>query len=93
MDGEPLTDNVVLSSVQRNFWRTAALSENGEPTTDNYFFCLQLTTWNLELLLRKYEAEQQKKGSDLPSGGAEGIRTPGLRLAKAARSQLCYGPT
>ena len=32
-----------LLSVQRNFWRTAALSENGEPRTDNYFFCLQLT--------------------------------------------------
>ena len=28
----------------------------------------------------------------LPVGGAEGIRTPDLRLAKAALSQLSYGP-
>src|SRR5579864_7334700 len=27
-----------------------------------------------------------------PRGGAEGIRTPDLRLAKAALSQLSYGP-
>jgi len=33
------------------FKHTAAAPENGEPTTDNYFFCLQLTTWNLELIL------------------------------------------
>ena len=32
------------------FKHTAAAPENGEPTTDNYFFCLQLTTWNLELI-------------------------------------------
>ena len=27
-----------------------------------------------------------------PAGGAEGIRTPDIRLAKAALSQLSYGP-
>ena len=29
---------------------------------------------------------------DLSAGGAEGTRTPDIRLAKAALSQLSYGP-
>src|SRR5215204_7177382 len=32
------------------------------------------------------------RASPLPTSGAEGIRTPDLRRAKAALSQLSYGP-
>ena len=34
----------------------------------------------------------QAEGPELAKDGAEGIRTPDLRLAKAAFSQLNYGP-
>src|SRR5713226_3665935 len=44
-----------------------------------------------------YISSPSKRASDLvlaatPRGGAEGIRTPDLRRAKAALSQLSYGP-